>query len=109
MLPVIMVNCDLPRRLNLAKRTEFLARRAQAKPNGVHVFEKYQILVIKIMACRNLEIVLCSCTSEPIFLELPGANSEALSLFLEYRWSVLNFRTKNWLGRIQKIGSIDRR
>ena len=50
--PVIMVNCDLPRRLNLAKRTEFLARRAQAKPNGV--FEKYQILVLKIMACRNL-------------------------------------------------------
>ena len=70
--PVIMVNCDLPRRLNLAKRTEFLARRAQAKPNGV--FEKYQILVLKIMACRNLEIVLCSCTSEPIFLELPSAN-----------------------------------
>ena len=71
-VPVIMVNCDLPRRLNLAKRTEFLARRAQAKPNGV--FEKYQILVLKIMACRNLEIVLCSCTSEPIFLELPSAN-----------------------------------
>ena len=71
---IIMVNCDLPRRLNLGKRTEFLARRAQAKPNGVHVFEKYQILVLKIMACRNLEIVLCSCTSEPIFLELPGAN-----------------------------------
>ena len=64
-------------RLNLAKRTETLARRAQAKPNGV--FEKYQILVLKIMACRNLEIVLC--TSEPIFLELPSARVGSEPIF----------------------------